>query len=1206
MRSKMSTRYATQESTFPVGTNRSRALAIALLIITTLGCQQSQPAGSSASGMSGTATALKVASSQEKGVPGNTDQAHQVDLRMLEALSLFNRGTALLEQYRYGEAAEILRQVVDKFPEWTAAKFNLALAYLNLQESKGAQDYLALARELFIEILNKDPNHLYARFCLGLLHEHLGEHDEALECFRRVYEADPQEPSVIYKYAEALLAVGKEAEGTELLEKLVELDPGFVSGIYRLAMQYQRARQTEKAKSLFARFKQLNAAELAGGSFTVRKVYGSAGKYYFALGPDNLPIERLLTGEQAVPVFQPELTELAQVTGPFEVGNLKITVPPLALGDWNKDGLLDVCTVTAEGKVVLLISESKRRFRPQIIWDKPATQLCPGDIDNDGHLDLWVAGEGLAVLLRNTGQGGFEPVALPELPAKENVVVLARLVDIDADGDLDFLAYHSGGGSLPAGANGQPVHPVVVINRRDGSYELAAERLGLPSLEGGIGGLLWEDFDGDRDLDTIIIPAEGVQAFVVMNDRVGATRTVAGEKCGLAAVPCQGASFADVDKNQFSDVFVFHPQGARLFLNKGYWQFTPGDERSYPFGGIRSSGGHCVDVDNDGDLDLFVPDAIVGQEIRPKLFVNLWPEKRFVDYDELAPGNILTALQWPGTTSGVAADLDSDGAIDLVFAPPGKPLTIIWGQPSGRNWIAIELVGTQGEDQKTRSSGSPIGARVEIKAGAVWQQYGYGEPAGPAATCPLKVHAGLAKNAQVDWLRVIWPDGVLQAELEVAANQPFTLTELQRKISSCPHLFVWTGNSFSFVSDFGGKGGLGYWIAPGVYAQPQPVELIPIPALVPRGNEYVVKIVEPLEEVVYVDELTLWVVEHPAKTSIYPHELMAVGIAPPVPEVVCLSQEIEPIHATDSSGNDITARLRDLDRLDVGPPAVDHRFAGYAKDHFIELQFHLDPRLLEADNRLFFIGHGWVDYAYSSTNFAASQAGLRLRAPSIYVWRGGEWVCLVKEAGYPAGINHVMLLELTGLLQPCDSRFRIETNMELCWDRISIGVSPRTLQAEVTVREVRPKWATLSALGFPREYSPDGNKPNLFDYSNVDKTATWKRPVGFYTQFGEVTPLVVDRDNAFVIMGPGEELTVTFEVAEANSLPVGRARSFVLKTVSFCKDMDRHTAYGQTVDPLPFHQMTRYPYGPEETFPWTSTAKLLHERYNTRFVGQVR
>ncbi|MGD8500846.1 MAG: hypothetical protein PVJ86_09380, partial [Phycisphaerales bacterium] len=42
-----------------------------------------------------------------------------------KALADFNRGAALLEQYKYGEAAKAFESVLDVAPDWTAARFNL-------------------------------------------------------------------------------------------------------------------------------------------------------------------------------------------------------------------------------------------------------------------------------------------------------------------------------------------------------------------------------------------------------------------------------------------------------------------------------------------------------------------------------------------------------------------------------------------------------------------------------------------------------------------------------------------------------------------------------------------------------------------------------------------------------------------------------------------------------------------------------------------------------------------------------------------------------------------------------------------------------------------------------------------------------------------------------------------------------------------------
>ena len=1143
---------------------------------------------------------------QETGLPAKGDSAEarpdEDPKELLELLTLFNRGTAMLEQYRYGEAAETLQKVVSKRPDWIAAKFNLALAYLNMHEVKGARDFLGEAKRLFEEILQVEPDHLHSWFSLGLLWEHLGENEKALECFQRVYQKDPQEPAVVYKYAEILIAVGKEEEGTELLEKLVDAYPGFVSGVYRLAMQYQRLRQPEKARPLFARFKKLNAQELAGGTFTVRKVYGSAGKYYLALGLDNLPRIQGLLGEQAVPVFSPEVGGVGQPLASWKVGDVLIRIPPVAVGDWDKSGYLDLCVANPDGQIWLYWNEGGGKFSPAVIAETAASQLLVGDIDNDGNLDLWVGGEGLGKLFMGNGRGQFDEMSLPALPPENQgaVVLAARLIDYDLDGDLDLLAFVGSSGAIPARSEDPAPEAVLLLNSRDGTFELLTQVSELEPVRFPPGGLLIEDFDGDRDWDLIVFAAGDDFPLVCVNERIGEFQLRQGKSLGLDVTEVQAATCGDVDKNGNPDVLVFTSHGCVLLLNRGSWQFERAPQERYPFQSLIANSGQWVDVDNDGDLDLLLAELSAGGAVRPRLFVNLWPEQRLASLDELAPGNILGALKWEGAASTVAADFDNNGTVDLVFAPMGGLVTTVWGMDTGRNWLQIELQGTQGQDQKTRSNSSALGARVEVKAGPISQQYLLGMPTGPASNAPLRVHVGLSTQTRVDWLRVTWPDAVLQAELEIPANQLLPLTEVQRKVSSCPHLFAWTGTHFQFVSDFGGKGGLGYWVAPGRHAEPQPLELVPLPLLVPLGGRYVLKILEPLEEVIYLDELKLLIVEHREGTAVVPSEMMAVGVSPPQEELLCFRQEVPPVRAQDHLGRDVSSALSAVDRICVGATHPDPRFIGFAQDHLVELEFDLEGAGWKENERLFLVAHGWVQYAYSSTNYAAYQAGLRLRAPTVSVLREGRWVPLIKEVGYPAGVNHVMTVELTGLVKPSDRRFRLETNMDLSWDKIALAIVDPLAEEHCQIIESSPVRSVLSFYGFPREYSPDGQKPNLYDYSNADTNIPWKRPRGYYTVFGEVTPLISARDDAFVIMGPGEELSVEFEVPDRVS-PSGFTRTFILKTFSYCKDMDWHTAHGQTVEPLPFRGMGSYADLREGAGPPATQSRELHQLFNRRF-----
>jgi hypothetical protein len=109
---------------------------------------------------------------------------------------------------------------------------------------------------------------------------------------------------------------------------------------------------------------------------------------------------------------------------------------------------------------------------------------------------------------------------------------------------------------------------------------------------------------------------------------------------------------------------------------------------------------------------------------------------------------------------------------------------------------------------------------------------------------------------------------------------------------------------------------------------------------------------------------------------------------------------------------------------------------------------------------------------------------------------------------------------------------------------------------------------------------------------------------GSYTHYGEVAELVKEADDCYVIMGRGEELTLRFSADAFGPIPNGCRRSFILKTDSFCKDMDLYAAYPDTVEPLPFHSMSNYPYGPDEKYPDDEKRRRYRRQFNTRRVGE--
>ena len=156
----------------------------------------------------------------------------------------------------------------------------------------------------------------------------------------------------------------------------------------------------------------------------------------------------------------------------------------------------------------------------------------------------------------------------------------------------------------------------------------------------------------------------------------------------------------------------------------------------------------------------------------------------------------------------------------------------------------------------------------------------------------------------------------------------------------------------------------------------------------------------------------------------------------------------------------------------------------------------------------------------------------------------------------------------------------------------------------LSLQQVPVKQADLHFLGFPREFTPDGRHPTLYDYDNIDRTVPWKIMRGNFTRFGDVTTLLDEADDCFVIMGRGDELTLRFSADSFTPVPPGYNRTFILKADSFCKDMDYCSAYPDTVKPLPFHDMSNYPYRDDEHYPDDEKRQTYQEDYNIRSIGE--
>ncbi len=194
-----------------------------------------------------------------------------------------------------------------------------------------------------------------------------------------------------------------------------------------------------------------------------------------------------------------------------------------------------------------------------------------------------------------------------------------------------------------------------------------------------------------------------------------------------------------------------------------------------------------------------------------------------------------------------------------------------------------------------------------------------------------------------------------------------------------------------------------------------------------------------------------------------------------------------------------------------------------------------------------------------------------------------------------------MIADLSGKLRVGTKRIRITTNLQIYWDNILISRTPQNQKARLT--SVPLTRADLRFHGFPlkTEGDPPGNVKYV--YEEASATGPYTRPVGAYTRYGDVRPLLSSFDDRFVVFGSGDEVALDFDPSRLPPLPKGWVRDYFFVANGYEKDMDFYAAQGDVVEPLPFRGMGTYPYGAGKSFPLDEPHLNDLLNYNTRHLS---
>lgn len=489
----------------------------------------------------------------------------------------------------------------------------------------------------------------------------------------------------------------------------------------------------------------------------------------------------------------------------------------VAAFDYNGDGLTDIFFANGAGLPPLRKESPKhwnRLFRNEggmrfkdvteeagVAGEGYSMGAAAGDYNNDGHVDLFVAGVNRNILYRNLGNGRFEDVTEKAGIKSDKWAVAAGWFDYNNDGLLDLLVVNYAQWSINSNRFCGDAsrhfrvycHPMyfegltntLYRNRGDGTFEDVSEKSGFSRHEGRGMSLAFADYDGDGLLD-VFITNDNQPNFLFRNRGDGTF-----EEVGLAAgvallnsgqpVSNMGADFRDYDNDGLPDIFVtdLNNETFPLFRNLGGGMFEDATSisRLAVLSAARAGWGNGLfDLNNDGWKDLFTANSHADDNVEQvaaahyrqpnSVFANLG-DGTFWDVSATAGGD----FQAPRAHRGCAfADFDNDGKIDVVVSSL-RDSAELWQNvsPAQNNWIILKLVGT-------KSNRDGIGARVRIGK----QHNHMTSSVGYASSSHFGVHFGLGRAPKIDEVEIRWPSGIVQVLHDVIPNQRIEVREPER------------------------------------------------------------------------------------------------------------------------------------------------------------------------------------------------------------------------------------------------------------------------------------------------------------------------------------------------------------------------------------------------------------------------------------------